>query len=68
MSELPMRHGTLITCSDAAVTELLTKINEEQKEKFILDQLDETHLFIKSNALKFVEEQLALFLEADRKS
>ncbi|PIA16144.1 nucleotide excision repair, TFIIH, subunit [Coemansia reversa NRRL 1564] len=54
--------GTFIEC-DSAAREVLLKLNS--KEKFIIEDLDSTHLFINSTHLKRIQVVLDELMDAN---
>ena len=54
-----VRKGVLITC-DPAMKQLLLHLDEKMLlgSKFILEDLDETHLFISSDALERLKDEI----------
>lgn len=50
-------NGSIVTC-DVPVKEFLLWLDEGQAEKFIIIDLDETHLFIHTHVVPFIKEQL----------
>lgn len=53
--------GTLITC-DPAIKSILLKIDADNGNKYIMEDLDETHLFAKEATLPEFKEKLAKVL------
>lgn len=59
--------GVLVTC-DIPVKEFLLFLDENQGQKFIITDLDSTHLFIRENAVPFVKEELNKLYEVNQYS
>lgn len=59
--------GTLVTC-DIPVKEFLIWLDEGQASKFIIVDLDETHLFIHTRAVQFVKDELNKLYEENQYS
>ena len=51
---------TAVSCSDVATKELILSLNaaKPEKEKFLIFDLDEGHLFVKSEVVAWIQEQL----------
>ncbi|KAK4052458.1 hypothetical protein OIV83_002260 [Microbotryomycetes sp. JL201] len=55
--------GVLVTC-DPAVKQILLQLDEQQeRDKFIIQDLDDTHLLVSGDKLEWVKQQLELELE-----
>lgn len=56
--------GTLITC-DAPVKQIISALNDQFQgpQRFVIEDLDETHVFIKSDRLTWLREELEKELE-----
>lgn len=56
--------GTLITC-DAPVKQIISALNDQCQgpQKFVVEDLDETHVLIKSDRLTWLREELERELE-----
>jgi hypothetical protein len=54
-----------LTCSDIPSKEYILRLNEEksQNEKFLLEELDDTHLFVKAVAVEHLQKKLKEFQE-----
>lgn len=52
--------GVLVKCGDPAVKQFLLHMDEKNVlgEKFIIEDLDETHLFVASKVIKTLEAKL----------
>lgn len=59
--------GLLVTC-DIPVKEFLLWLDEQQTEKFIITDLDETHLFVKESSLPFLQAELNKLYEENQYS
>lgn len=59
--------GVLVSC-DIPVKEFLLWLNESQSRKFVITDLDETHLFVHSYCLKFLEDELNKLYEENQYS
>lgn len=60
-------HGLLVTC-DIPVKEFLLWLDESQPRKFIVFDLDATHLFVKNDAMEFLQEELNKLYEENQYS
>eukprot|EP00966_Prymnesium_polylepis_P100289 2322958-Prymnesium_polylepis.1 len=54
--------GVLLTC-DAAMKQFVVHIDEERKSKhgepsFVIEDLDETHLFVRAEHVAFIEQKI----------
>ncbi|KAM0790611.1 hypothetical protein ACM66B_004475 [Microbotryomycetes sp. NB124-2] len=55
--------GVLVTC-DPAVKQILLQLDEQQeRDKFIIQDLDDTHLLVSGDKLEWVKQQLEQELE-----
>ena len=56
---------TLMLCSDIPSKEYILRLNEEKgkNEKFLLEELDDTHLFVKPVAVEELRQKLKEFQE-----
>ncbi|KAL0034047.1 hypothetical protein WJX79_005161 [Trebouxia sp. C0005] len=56
--------GVLLAC-DIPSKEYILRLNEEtsQNEKFLLEELDDTHLFVKAVAVEHLQKKLKEFQE-----
>lgn len=59
--------GLLISC-DVPAKEFLVWLDENQPTRFIITDLDETHLFVKEQALPFIQEELNKLYEENQYS
>lgn len=59
--------GLLVTC-DIPVKEFLLWLDEQQEHKFVIRDLDETHLFVQLSSLAFVQEELNKLYEENQYS
>lgn len=59
--------GLLITC-DIPVKEFLLWLDERQLDKFIITDLDETHLFVREGCREFLEDELNKLYEENQYS
>lgn len=59
--------GLLVTC-DIPVKEFLHWLDEQQADKFIITDLDETHLFVHERSLPFIQEELNKLYEVNQYS
>lgn len=59
--------GLLVSC-DIPVKEFLLWLDESQHNKFIIMDLDETHLFVQESALPFLQEELNKLYEENQYS
>ncbi|KAG5189764.1 TFIIH subunit TTDA/Tfb5 [Tribonema minus] len=51
------RKGVLITC-DVPTKQFILHLNSKQAQGFIINDLDETHLFVEASAVHEIREQL----------
>ncbi|EFX70423.1 hypothetical protein DAPPUDRAFT_328340 [Daphnia pulex] len=58
--------GVLVECADAAMKQLLLHLDEKlpPDKKFILHDLDETHVFIASKHLEFLQSEIDCFMDS----
>lgn len=59
--------GVLVTC-DVPVKEFLIYLDEQQVDKFIITDLDATHLFIRESAVQFLKDELNKLYEVNQYS
>lgn len=59
--------GLLLTC-DTPVKEFLIWLDEQQTHKFILVDLDESHLFVEETCLNFLRQELDKLYEQNQYS
>lgn len=57
--------GLLISC-DVPVKEFLLHLDEGQMTKFIITDLDETHLFVKESAVEMIKIELNKLYEENQ--
>lgn len=57
--------GVLVTC-DIPVKEFLLWLDESQHRKFIVMDLDETHLFVQEGSVEFLQEELNKLYEENQ--
>lgn len=60
-------HGLLVTC-DVPVKEFLLWLDSQQIDKFIISDLDETHLFVQERSLSFLQAELNKLYEENQYS
>lgn len=59
--------GTLVTC-DVPVKQFLLWLHETKPEKFILFDLDESHLLVQSRAIDYIRKELNELYEENQYS
>lgn len=59
--------GLLVTC-DIPVKVFLRWLDDQQTEKFIITDLDETHLFVQERSLPFLQDELNKLYEVNQYS
>lgn len=59
--------GLLVTC-DIPVKEFLLWLDSQQADKFIISDLDETHLFVRERSLPFLQAELNKLYEENQYS
>lgn len=59
--------GVLVTC-DIPVKEFLVFLDENQPTRFIINDLDETHLFVRTSCVSYLEKELDKLYEENQYS
>ncbi|KAM0756215.1 nucleotide excision repair TFIIH subunit [Meredithblackwellia eburnea MCA 4105] len=54
--------GVLVTC-DPAVKQILLQLDETGNERFIIQELDDTHVLISADSVERIKEDLQIELE-----
>jgi hypothetical protein len=57
--------GTLLTCNDEATQQFVQFLNSQSPTKFILRKFDSTHLFVTSESLEWIVQEMDKFSDSN---
>ena len=57
--------GSLLTCTDEATQQFVQFLNNQAQKKFILRKFDSTHLFVTSDSVDWILQEMDAFSDSN---